>query len=418
MSEAKPVKVVVRCLPPTLAQEEFTSAFKGENECYQLVSFARGKTGEGDDRFTRVYLGFNSSDLADKFIEEYDRHKFVDSKGEEFKCLIEYAMFQKVIPKNKTKNTKAATITESDEYKEFVETMRQEPQLLPSAEVVYQKRAEELEKEGGARKKKSRIVVEIEGEMDKLYAKKFDGRKVKIMKKEDRKKKRDKEFAPKNKHKDNSDDKKQKATYRVKENFKKDPSGSGNSAKGSNSNSMKILPRNKDNNNSKKANESSSSSRWEPKNSSNAETSTTKRSTEEQKEGRNRGGKFQIKKKEIPEFKPKNMNNDNQARGGNDGGGAGDGAAGASESLGKGKGGNRRRKDKFSKKEGDEGQNGGGNGEGNSSKWQKRGKGNGGKNGGKFEEGSSKPKYVPKEGGAGKPSYVKKEPRVWVQKDA
>ena len=101
---AKPMtKVIVRHLPPKLTEAEFLEAVDPlpEND---YVRFVQGDETLGNQGFARAYINFAKVEDLYLFKEKFDGYIFIDNKGNESQCFVEFAPFQKV--PNLSKRTK------------------------------------------------------------------------------------------------------------------------------------------------------------------------------------------------------------------------------------------------------------------------------------------------------------------------
>ncbi|KAI1287299.1 Regulator of nonsense transcripts 3A [Halotydeus destructor] len=148
-------KVVIRHLPPTMTQEQFEeqiSPVPVNNYMY----FAKADLSLGQFAFSRAYINFVHQNDIYIFRDKFDGYVFVDSKGNEFPAIVEFAPSQKIPhrqrsstkPIAKKRDAKSGTIEKDQSYIEFLEWMENrklEPNL-PSAE-VYLPEMEAKEKE-------------------------------------------------------------------------------------------------------------------------------------------------------------------------------------------------------------------------------------------------------------------------------
>ncbi|XP_076857687.1 regulator of nonsense transcripts 3A isoform X2 [Brachyhypopomus gauderio] len=114
-------KVVIRRLPPSLSKDQL------EEQLSPLPSFDYFEFFPADQSlyphlFSRAYINFKNPEDIILFRDRFDGYVFIDSKGQEYPAIVEFAPFQKVSKKKlKKKDTKAGSIEEDPEYKRFLE---------------------------------------------------------------------------------------------------------------------------------------------------------------------------------------------------------------------------------------------------------------------------------------------------------
>merc|ERR1712062_421088 len=128
---AKPMtKVIVRHLPPKLTEAEFLEAVDPlpEND---YVRFVQGDETLGNQGFARAYINFAKVEDLYLFKEKFDGYIFIDNKGNESQCFVEFAPFQKVpnLSKRTKKDAKVNTIDEDADFVSFVEELQGERPL-------------------------------------------------------------------------------------------------------------------------------------------------------------------------------------------------------------------------------------------------------------------------------------------------
>ncbi|KAL3153031.1 hypothetical protein ABBQ38_012055 [Trebouxia sp. C0009 RCD-2024] len=129
-------KVVVRKLPPAIAQEEVQAAIdvvcQGK---YDWFTFVPGKVSLKRIKHSRAYLNFLDASEVFRFKSQFAGHAFVNKKGAQYRCLVEYAPYQR-IPREKAKEDPREGTYENDaDFIAFKQQMEGDPELLPSAEV-------------------------------------------------------------------------------------------------------------------------------------------------------------------------------------------------------------------------------------------------------------------------------------------
>ncbi|XP_014672658.1 PREDICTED: regulator of nonsense transcripts 3A-like isoform X2 [Priapulus caudatus] len=146
--DMQPTKVVIRRLPPTMTGEEFLEQISPlpEND---YIYFVKGDLSLCHYAFSRGYINFVHADDVIVFKEKFDNYIFVDSKGNEYPAVVEFALFQK-IPKNKVKkkDTKIGTIEDDADYKKFLDELLNPPEVTVRTVEQY---LEEMEKRDKSR---------------------------------------------------------------------------------------------------------------------------------------------------------------------------------------------------------------------------------------------------------------------------
>uniref|UniRef100_W5JXZ5 UPF3B regulator of nonsense mediated mRNA decay n=1 Tax=Astyanax mexicanus TaxID=7994 RepID=W5JXZ5_ASTMX len=112
-------KIVIRRLPPSLTKEELEEQLQPLPEVDYLEFFS-SDTSLYPHLFARAYLNFKNQDDIVLFRDRFDGYVFIDSRGQEYPAIVEFAPFQKVAKKrSKKKDAKTGTIEE--DYKKFLE---------------------------------------------------------------------------------------------------------------------------------------------------------------------------------------------------------------------------------------------------------------------------------------------------------
>ncbi|DBA87338.1 TPA: hypothetical protein ACH3X1_004392 [Trebouxia sp. C0004] len=129
-------KVVVRKLPPGISQEEVQAAIDAVCQGkYDWFTFVPGKVSLKRVKHSRAYLNFLDAAEVLRFRAQFGGHAFVNKKGAQYKCTVEYAPYQKV-PREKAKEDPREGTYEIDaDFMAFKQQAEGDPELLPSAEV-------------------------------------------------------------------------------------------------------------------------------------------------------------------------------------------------------------------------------------------------------------------------------------------
>ena len=83
--------------------------------CFILIS--------SKNRHSRAYIQFKDSEALLRFYKSYDNHAFIDAKGNEYRCVVEFAPYQKV-PSQSRPDAREGTISEDPEYCKFLEDLK------------------------------------------------------------------------------------------------------------------------------------------------------------------------------------------------------------------------------------------------------------------------------------------------------
>uniref|UniRef100_UPI00398F76A6 regulator of nonsense transcripts 3B n=1 Tax=Pristiophorus japonicus TaxID=55135 RepID=UPI00398F76A6 len=124
-------KVVVRRLPPSLTKEQLEEQLAPLPE-HDYFEFFSTNSSLFPHIFSRAYINFKNQEDIVLFRDQFDGYVFIDSKGQEYPAIVEFAPFQK-IPKKKSKkkDAKVGTIedgadyihfSDDPEYKKFLES--------------------------------------------------------------------------------------------------------------------------------------------------------------------------------------------------------------------------------------------------------------------------------------------------------
>ncbi|KAK9095907.1 hypothetical protein Sjap_021404 [Stephania japonica] len=137
-------KVVLRRLPPGISQaallDQIDSRFSNR---YRWLAFRPGKISQSYQQYARAYIDFNGREDVLEFAEFFDGRVFVNEKGSQFKCIVEYAPSQRVPKVSSKKDGREGTISKDPEYLEFLELLAKPVEYLPSAEIQLERREAE-----------------------------------------------------------------------------------------------------------------------------------------------------------------------------------------------------------------------------------------------------------------------------------
>ncbi|KAI1898100.1 hypothetical protein AGOR_G00068860 [Albula goreensis] len=145
-------KIVVRRLPPSLTKEELEEQLQPLPEIDYLEFFSND-TSLFPHLFSRAYINFKNQEDIVLFRDRFDGYVFIDSKGQEYPAIVEFAPFQKIAKKrSKKKDAKAGTIEEDADYKKFLEYYNGDDEKLTSTPETLLEEIEAKTKELVAKK--------------------------------------------------------------------------------------------------------------------------------------------------------------------------------------------------------------------------------------------------------------------------
>ncbi|XP_047441928.1 regulator of nonsense transcripts 3B [Mugil cephalus] len=125
-------KIVIRRLPPSLTKEELEEQLQPLPEVDYLEFFSND-TSLYPHLFARAYINFKNQEDIVLFRDRFDGYVFIDSRGQEYPAIVEFAPFQKTSKKRtKKKDAKCGTITEDPDYKKFLEHYNGDEEKLTS----------------------------------------------------------------------------------------------------------------------------------------------------------------------------------------------------------------------------------------------------------------------------------------------
>lgn len=125
-------KIVIRRLPPSLTKEELEEQLQPLPEVDYLEFFSND-TSLYPHLFSRAYLNFKNQDDIVLFRDRFDGYVFIDSRGQEYPAIVEFAPFQKVAKRrSKKKDAKTGTIEEDGDYRKFLEFYNGDDEKLTS----------------------------------------------------------------------------------------------------------------------------------------------------------------------------------------------------------------------------------------------------------------------------------------------
>ncbi|XP_055332220.1 regulator of nonsense transcripts 3A-like [Paramacrobiotus metropolitanus] len=129
----QPCKVIVRNLPAHFSKEQFLQHVSPIPE-YTYFAFHGPDTTLANHARCRVYIRFRTEEDVGLFKEKFDGYVFVDSRGHELRCVVELAPYQRTAEQNREKaDPKCGQITESDDFKRFLEDLEKKKDHGPSS---------------------------------------------------------------------------------------------------------------------------------------------------------------------------------------------------------------------------------------------------------------------------------------------
>lgn len=127
-------KVVVRRLPPSLQEETFREAVQDWIERADWFCYVQGKASAKEVLHSRAYLRLKDCAEVPRFQQAWDGHAFVNERGTQFRCQVEYAPYQKVPRQRVKRDPKEGTLARDAEYTAFVERLQAGPEPAAPSE--------------------------------------------------------------------------------------------------------------------------------------------------------------------------------------------------------------------------------------------------------------------------------------------
>ncbi|GFY73967.1 regulator of nonsense transcripts 3A [Trichonephila inaurata madagascariensis] len=180
-------KVVIRRLPPSMTGEQFIEQISPLPD-HDYMYFVKADMRLGPHAFSRAYINFLIPEEIFIFKDKFDGYVFLDSKGNEYPAVVEFAPFQKIPKKRnpKKRDAKCGTIETDPDYVKFLESLKKQNEVtLPSAE-AYLEEIESREKELKANNGVPKVSTPL---IEFLKARKIEQQKIRDEKREERKRK-------------------------------------------------------------------------------------------------------------------------------------------------------------------------------------------------------------------------------------
>ncbi|KAK1903763.1 Regulator of nonsense transcripts 3B [Dissostichus eleginoides] len=145
-------KIVIRRLPPSLTKEELEEQLQPLPEMDYLEFFSND-TSLFPHLFARAYINFKHQEDIVLFRDRFDGYVFIDSRGQEYTAVVEFAPFQKTAKKrSKKKDAKCGTIAEDPDYNKFLEIYNGDDDKMASTPETLLEEIEAKSKELVAKK--------------------------------------------------------------------------------------------------------------------------------------------------------------------------------------------------------------------------------------------------------------------------
>ncbi|XP_010793255.1 regulator of nonsense transcripts 3B isoform X1 [Notothenia coriiceps] len=145
-------KIVIRRLPPSLTKEELEEQLQPLPEMDYLEFFS-SDTSLFPHLFARAYINFKHQEDIVLFRDRFDGYVFIDSRGQEYTAVVEFAPFQKTAKKrSKKKDAKCGTIDEDPDYNKFLEIYNGDDDKMASTPETLLEEIEAKSKELVAKK--------------------------------------------------------------------------------------------------------------------------------------------------------------------------------------------------------------------------------------------------------------------------
>ncbi|KAK5864579.1 hypothetical protein PBY51_015811 [Eleginops maclovinus] len=145
-------KIVIRRLPPSLTKEELEEQLQPLPEMDYLEFFSND-TSLFPHLFARAYINFKHQEDIVLFRDRFDGYVFIDSRGQEYPAVVEFAPFQKTSKKrSKKRDAKCGTIADDPDYNKFLEFYNGDDDKLASTPETLLEEIEAKSKELVAKK--------------------------------------------------------------------------------------------------------------------------------------------------------------------------------------------------------------------------------------------------------------------------
>ncbi|CAL8466315.1 g5851 [Coccomyxa elongata] len=129
-------KVVIRKLPPNVAEADIRDLVNKTASKYTWFSFVQGKVSVRRVVHSRCYVNFEDPAAIPAFKAAVEGHAFVTDRGAQFRGCVEYAPFQKVPEGKPKRDPREGTIEKDADFLAFVESLSAQPETLPTGDAV------------------------------------------------------------------------------------------------------------------------------------------------------------------------------------------------------------------------------------------------------------------------------------------
>ncbi|XP_060042416.1 regulator of nonsense transcripts 3B-like [Erinaceus europaeus] len=131
-------KVVIRRLPPTLTKEQLLAHLHPLPD-HDYFEFFSNDTSLYPHTYSRAYINFKNQQDILLFRDRFDRYIFLDSQGQEYPAIVEFAPFQKAAKKKiKKRDNKVGTIDDDPEYRKFLENYATDEKMTSTPETLLE----------------------------------------------------------------------------------------------------------------------------------------------------------------------------------------------------------------------------------------------------------------------------------------
>uniref|UniRef100_A0AAY4DK50 UPF3 domain-containing protein n=1 Tax=Denticeps clupeoides TaxID=299321 RepID=A0AAY4DK50_9TELE len=145
-------KIIIRRLPPSLTKEDLEEQLQPLPDVDYLEFFSND-TSLYPHLYSRAYINFKNQEDIVLFRDRFDGYVFIDSRGQEYPAIVEFAPFQKTAKRrSKKKDAKSGTISEDPDYKRFLEIYNGDDEKLTSTPETLLEEIEAKTKELGSKK--------------------------------------------------------------------------------------------------------------------------------------------------------------------------------------------------------------------------------------------------------------------------
>ncbi|KAI9094848.1 Smg-4/UPF3 family-domain-containing protein [Phlyctochytrium arcticum] len=123
------LKIVIRRLPPNLPVDSFKNTVEKWLPDTDWWTYVPGKLASSQAKinvFSRAYMNFKTVETLLDFCAQYNAHTFVDSRGSEYRAVVEFAPYQKTPKKKRKLDPRMNTIDQDPDYLAFLKSLEAE----------------------------------------------------------------------------------------------------------------------------------------------------------------------------------------------------------------------------------------------------------------------------------------------------